>query len=62
MPDAPHRNQKGLQHGFGINATANGIPPHILQKLMAHAQLSTTAVYADPVAKEAQDVTARMWG
>ena len=44
IPDAPHRSPKGLRHGFGINATVNGIPLHMLQKWMGHAQLSTTAI------------------
>ena len=62
IPDAPHRSPKGLRHGFGINATVNGIPLHMLQKWMGHAQLSTTAIYADTVGKEEQDIAARMWG
>jgi integrase/recombinase XerD len=62
IPDAPHRSPKGLRHGFGINATVNGIPLHMLQKWMGHAQLSTTAIYADAVGKEEQDIAARMWG
>lgn len=61
IPDAPHRSPKGLRHGFGINATVNAIPLHILQKWMGHAQLSTTAIYADAVGKEEQDIAARMW-
>lgn len=61
-PDAPHRSPKGLRHGFGINATVNGIPLHMLQKWMGHAQLTTTVVYADAVGKEEQDIAARMWG
>ncbi|MFK7910449.1 MAG: tyrosine-type recombinase/integrase [Akkermansiaceae bacterium] len=62
IPDGPHRSPKGLRHGFGINATVNGIPLHMLQKWMGHAQLSTTAIYADAVGKEEQDIAARMWG
>lgn len=61
IPDAPHRSPKGLRHGFGINATVNGIPLHMVQKWMGHAQLSTTAIYADAVGKEEQDIAARMW-
>ena len=62
IPDAPHRSPKGLRHGFGIHATVNGIPLHMLQKWMGHAQLSTTAIYADAVGKDEQDIAARMWG
>lgn len=62
IPDAPHRSPKGLRHGFGINAVVNGIPLHLLQKWLGHAQLSTTAIYADAVGKEEKDIAARMWG
>lgn len=62
LPDAPHRSPKGLRHGFGIDATVNGIPLHMLQKWMGHAQLSTTTIYADAIGKEEQDIAARMWG
>ncbi|WP_084355039.1 tyrosine-type recombinase/integrase [Primorskyibacter flagellatus] len=62
IADAPHRSPKGLRHGFGINATVNGIPLHMLQKWMGHAQLSTTAIYADALGKEEQDIASRMWG
>ena len=61
IPDAPHRSPKGLRHGFGINATVNGVPLNMVQKWMGHAQLSTTAIYADAVGKEEQDIAARMW-
>lgn len=62
IPDAPQRSPKGLRHGFGVNATVNGIPLHMLQKWLGHAQLSTTAIYADAVGQEEQDIAARMWG
>ena len=62
IPDAPHRSPKGLCHGFGINATVNGVPLHMVQRWMGNAQLSTTAIYADAVGKEEQDIAARMWG
>ena len=61
IPDAPHRSPKGLRHGFGINATVKGVPLHMLSKWMGHAQLSTTAIYADAIGKEEQDIAARMW-
>lgn len=62
IPDAPHPSPKGLRHGFGINVTVNDIPMHMVQKWIGHAQLSTTAIYADAVGKEEQDIAARMWG
>lgn len=60
--DAPQRTVKGLRHGYGINAVVNGIPLHMLQKWLGHAQLTTTVIYADAVGKEEQDIAARMWG
>lgn len=61
IPDAPHRSLKDLRQGFGTNTTVNGNPLHMLQKWMGHAQLSTTAIYADAVGKEEQDIAKRMW-
>ncbi|MEI4263977.1 tyrosine-type recombinase/integrase [Roseovarius sp. D0-M9] len=61
LPDAAHRSLKGLRHGFGVNGVVKGIPLHILQKWLGHAQLSTTAIYVDAVGKEEQDLAARMW-
>jgi integrase len=61
ISDAAHRSPKGLRHGFGINAVVKGIPLHMLQKWMGHAQLSTTTIYADAIGKEEQDIAAKMW-
>ncbi|MGP6089994.1 tyrosine-type recombinase/integrase [Antarctobacter jejuensis] len=61
IPDAPHRSPKGLRHGFGVHATVQGVPLHLLQRWLGHAQLSTTAIYADAVGKEEQDIAVRMW-
>ena len=62
IPDAPHRTAKGLRHGFGINATTNGVQLNMLKKWMGHASIETTAIYADAIGKEEQDIAARMWG
>jgi len=62
VPDAPHRSPKGLRHGFGINAVVSGVPLHMLQKWMGHAQLSTTQIYAEAIGKEEQDIAEKMWG
>src|SRR6056297_2918355 len=61
IADAPHRSPKGLRYGFGVNATVNGIPLHMLQKWMRHAQLSTAAIHADASGEGEQDIAARMW-
>ncbi|MGB3555227.1 MAG: site-specific integrase, partial [Jannaschia sp.] len=62
LPDAPQRSPKGLRHGFGVHAAVSGVPLNMLQKWLGHAQLSTTAIYADAVGKEEQDIAKRMWG
>ena len=53
---------KGLRHGFGVAAVSAGIPLNLVQKWLGHAQLSTTAIYADAVGAEEQNIAARMWG
>ena len=60
--DGPHASPKGLRHGFGVAAVAAGIPLNLVQKWLGHAQLSTTAIYADAVGAEEQDIARRMWG
>ena len=39
---------------LGINATVNGVPLHMVQKWMGHAQYSTTAIYANSVLRKNQ--------
>jgi integrase len=53
---------KGLRHGFGVAAVTAGIPLNLVQKWLGHAQLSTTAVYANAVGTEEKDIARRMWG
>lgn len=57
----PQASPKGLRHGFGVAAVQAGIPLNMLQKWLGHAQLSTTAIYADAVGEEQQSLAARMW-
>jgi site-specific recombinase XerD len=49
-------------HGYGVHATVQGVPLHMLQRWLGHVQLSTTAIYAYAVGKEEQHIAARMWG
>lgn len=60
-PDTPHRKCKGLQHGYGINAVLNGVSLNMLRKRTDHESIESTAIHADAVGKEEQDVAARMW-
>ena len=61
IPEGPHRSPKGLRHAYGINAIRTGIPLNMLQKWMGHAQLSTTAIYANAGGREEADLAAKMW-
>jgi len=60
--DGPHASPKGLRHGFGVAAVSAGIPLNLVQKWLGHAQLTTTAIYADAVGAEQKDIARRMWG
>ena len=52
---------KGLRHGFGIRAVQSGVPLNLVQKWLGHAQLSTTAIYANAVGAEEHAIAMRMW-
>jgi len=60
--DGPQASPKGLRHGFGVTAVSAGIPLNLVQKWLGHAQLTTTAIYADAVGAEEKDIARRMWG
>lgn len=57
----PQRTAKGLRHGYGVNAITKGVPLNMLCKWMGHADIKTTAIYANAVGAEEQDIAARMW-
>jgi integrase/recombinase XerD len=61
IPDGPHACPKGLRHGFGVQAVSKGIGLNMVQKWLGHAQLTTTAIYANAVGEEEQSIAARMW-
>jgi integrase/recombinase XerD len=56
-----HATPKGLRHGVGVLAVQNGIALNLVQRWLGHAQLSTTAIYADAVGAEEHAIAARMW-
>ena len=60
--DGPHASPKRLRHGFGVAAVSAGIALNLVQKWLGHAQLTTTAIYADAVGAEEKDIARRMWG
>lgn len=59
--EGPWATPKGLRHGFGVEAVSKGIPLNMLQKWLGHAQLSTTAIYANAVGEEEKNIASRMW-
>ena len=61
IQDGPHACPKGLRHGFGVQAVSKGIALNMVQKWLGHAQLTTTAIYANAVGEEEQSIAARMW-
>ena len=61
--DGPQASPKGLRHGFGVAAVSARVSPlNIVQKWLGHAQLTTTAIYADATGAEEKDIARRMWG
>jgi integrase len=61
IPDAAHASPKGLRHAFGVAAVGKGIPLNLVQRWLGHAQLTTTAIYADAVGEEERNIASRMW-
>ncbi len=57
----PHATCKGLRHGFGIQAACKNVPINIIQKLLGHNSLSTTALYIDAAGAEKRELVSRMW-
>ncbi len=61
IEDGPHASPKGLRHGFGVAAVSKGISLNMVQKWLGHAQMETTAIYANAVGEEEQSIASRMW-
>jgi hypothetical protein len=60
-PGWPHACPKGLRHGFSVQAVSRGIALNMVQKWLGHAQLTTTAIYANAMGEAEQNIAARMW-
>jgi integrase len=56
-----HATPKGLRHGFGIKAVVSNVPLNMAQKWLGHADLATTAIYADAIGPEEKQLAERMW-
>jgi integrase/recombinase XerD len=52
---------KGLRHGFGIAAISKGIQLNMVQKWLGHADIKTTAIYAEAVGAEERSLAQKLW-
>ena len=58
----PQASAKGLRHGFGVSAIQAGVPLNLVQKWLGHANIRTTAIYANAVGEEERQIASLMWG
>jgi integrase len=49
-----------LRHAFGI-AASKVMPPHLVQRLLGHASLKTTAIYGDAIGLKEIKFMRRLW-
>jgi len=59
--EGPQATPKGLRHGFGVACIEKQIPLNLVQRWLGHAQLTTTAIYANAVGEEERGIAARLW-
>jgi len=59
--DGTHASPKGLRHGLGVAAIGVGISLNLVQRWLGHAQIGTTAIYAEAVGDEERAIASRMW-
>ena len=57
----PQACPKGLRHGFGVRLATKTRNPRLVQRMLGHASLETTAIYMDVVGREARDEMALTW-
>ena len=56
-----HASPKGLRHGFGVRMAMQTRNPRLVQKLLGHSNLETTAIYMDLVGDEARAEVIGAW-
>lgn len=61
MVQGSFASPKGLRHAFGVRAVQSGIPLNLLQRWLGHADIKTTAIYANVVGPEELELASRMW-
>lgn len=56
-----HASPKGLRHSFGVRAIQAGVPLHLVQRWLGHADMKTTAIYTSALGPEEREIASRMW-
>lgn len=56
-----HASPRGLRHAFGVAAVTAGIPLNLLQRWLGHADMKTTAIYANASGAEERWLASRLW-
>ena len=56
-----HASAKGLRHGFGVRLAQKTRNPRLVQKLLGHRSLETTAIYMDLVGEEERAEVMGVW-
>ncbi len=59
--EGAHATPKGLRHSFGVHAVTRNVPLNTLQKWLGHADMKTTAIYANALGEEEKQIAQRMW-
>jgi site-specific recombinase XerD len=52
---------KALRHSFGVAAVGAGVPLSLLQRWLGHADLRTTAIYAQVTGPEERAIASKIW-
>jgi integrase/recombinase XerD len=52
---------RGLRHAFGVGTLQAGVPLNLLQRWLGHAQITTTAIYADACGPEEIALAGKFW-
>ena len=59
--EGDHSTPKGLRHGFGVRMAQKTRNPRLIQKLLGHKYLETTAIYMDLVGEEERTEVIGAW-
>ena len=52
---------KSLRHAFGVVGAQAGVPLNMIQRWLGHADLHTTAIYANALGDEERSLAVKMW-